>query len=533
MASMTTRREFLSTAGAAFAALSSAQLLPASASAAVPPPWSPNALKPRLAEAYRARIKAASAYLATRSAVPRFNADETNHPDYIGQFHKTLPHDADGRVERAAYESLVAACRAGTFDAFEVVPQAAGLLANPLGAVAFANEGWDSHHLAIDAASSIDGSVHGGDMAECYWLALTRDVPFDDYPYDPLVAHAVHDLRTVPGYEWVTPANVFRGRLPGDAVGPYVSQFLLLDIPYGPMVVPQQIRVPVAGNHWMTGYAEWLAVQNGGVAGTMAYDPTPRRMSSGAALAEFVHRDFTYQAFLNATLILLGMGAAVLDPANPYLASTRQRPFITFGGPMVLDLVTRVARDALMAAWFQKWLVNRKVRPEAYGGLVENTLNRGVWQHENPTLLASAAPGAVYSRFGTYLLPQAYPEGSPTHPSYPAGHATISGACVTVLKAFFDESYVLPDPKVASRDGLSLLDWAGAPLTVGGELNKLASNCTLARDTAGVHYRQDGVQGQRLGEQVAIALLREFRALSPEPFDGFSLTTFDGEKITV
>jgi len=48
-----------------------------------------------------------------------------------------------------------------------------------------------------------------------------------------------------------------------------------------------------------------------------------------------------------------------------------------------------------------------------------------------------------------------------------------------------------------------------------------------------VHYRQDGVQGQILGEQVGVALLREFRALYPEPFDGFRLTTFGSKVITV
>lgn len=530
---MSTRREFLSGTGAALAALSAPGLLPTTSLAALPPPWNPIEAKPRLAEAYGKRIHAASAYLASRPVKQRFNLDERNHPNYIGQFHKTLPHDARGLVAPAAYEALVAACRAGDFALLEDVPQASGKLANPLGAVAFANEGWDSHHLMVDAASSIDSAMHGAEMAECYWLALTRDVPFEDYTFDPLVLRAVNDLATLPGYEWVTPHNVFRGRLPGDSIGPYVSQFLLLDIPYGPMIVPQRICRPVPGNNWMTNYAEWLAVQNGGVAGSITHEATFRYIANGASLAEFVHGDFSYQAFLNAALILLPHGNGVLDTGNPYRESRRQAGFVTFGGPAILDLVTRAARDALMAVWFQKWQVHRKVRPEAYGGVVENTLNRGVWQHENATLLASAAPGAVYSRFGTYLLPMAYPEGSPTHPSYPAGHAAISGACSTVLKAFFDESFVIPGPKTAGRDGLALEDWSGAPLTVGAELNKLASNCSLARDTAGVHYRQDGVQGILLGEQVALALLREFRALYPEPFDGFRLTTFGGKAIVV
>jgi membrane-associated phospholipid phosphatase len=530
---MSTRREFLSGTGAALAALSAPGLLPSTALADRPAPWNPIEAKPRLAEAYRKRIRAASSYLASRPVKQRFNLDEINHPNYIGQFHKTLPHDADGLVSPAAYEAMAAACRAGDFALLESVPQASGKLANPLGAVAYANEGWDSHHLMVDAASSIDSPMHGAEMAECYWLALTRDVPFDDYPFDPLVQRAVDDLATLPGFEWVTPHNVFRGRLQGDAIGPYLSQFLLLDIPYGPMIVPQRICMPVPGNNWLTSYAEWLAVQNGGVAGSITHDPVFRHIANGASLAEFVHGDFSYQAFLNAALILLPYGAGVMDPGNPYRDSRRQAGFVTFGGPAILDLVVRAARDALMAVWFQKWQVHRKVRPEAYGGLVENTLNRGVLQHENATLLASAAPGAVYSRFGTYLLPMAYPEGSPTHPSYPAGHAAISGACATVLKAFFDESFVVPDPKIAGRGGFSLENWTGVPLTVGGELNKLASNCTLARDTAGVHYRQDGVQGLMLGEQVGLALLREFRALYPEPFDGFTLTTFDGKVITV
>jgi membrane-associated phospholipid phosphatase len=38
----------------------------------------------------------------------------------------------------------------------------------------------------------------------------------------------------------------------------------------------------------------------------------------------------------------------------------------------------------------------------------------------------------------TCLLPVAYAEGCPTHPSYPAAHAATAGACATVLKAFFN-----------------------------------------------------------------------------------------------
>ena len=115
----------------------------------------------------------------------------------------------------------------------------------------------------------------------------------------------------------------------------------------------------------------------------------------------------------------------------------------------------------------------------------------------------------LFSKNGSYLLPMAFPEGSPTHPSYGAGHATVAGACVTVLKAFFDESFVIPNPVEASRDGLSLQPYSGTPLTVGGELNKLASNVATGRNIAGVHWRSDAIESLKLGEEVAIRYLRE------------------------
>ena len=70
-------------------------------------------------------------------------------------------------------------------------------------------------------------------------------------------------------------------------------------------------------------------------------------------------------------------------------------------------------------------------------------------------------------------------------------------------------------------------------LTVGGELNKLASNIAICRNIAGVHYRSDYTASLRLGEQVAISILREQHSTFQENFAGFTFTTFDGEKITI
>lgn len=47
---------------------------------------------------------------------------------------------------------------------------------------------------------------------------------------------------------------------------------------------------------------------------------------------------------------------------------------MTFGGSHVLDLVARVANHAPKTAWYHKWLVHRRLRPEKAGGRIHNHL---------------------------------------------------------------------------------------------------------------------------------------------------------------
>jgi len=92
---------------------------------------------------------------------------------------------------------------------------------------------------------------------------------------------------------------------------------------------------------------------------------------------------------------------------------------------------------------------------------------------------------------------------------------------------------VIPDPVIASADGLSLIPYSGPALTVGGELNKLAANSGFGRDAAGLHWRSDIIEGLKLGEAVASGILTDLRATYNEDFPGFTLTTFDGTTITI
>ena len=240
-----------------------------------------------------------------------------------------------------------------------------------------------------------------------------------------------------------------------------------------------------------------------------------------------------YQAFLDAALILLTMRVP-FDSRNPYRNSVTQSGFGTFGGPHVLDLVARVASCALKACWYQKWIVHQRLRPEEFGARVHNTKTGAATYPIHQALLTSPALDIVAKRHNTYLLPQAYPEGAPMHPSYPAGHAAIAGACVTVLKALFHEPQVIVEPVVSSSTGLAIVPYSGYDrLTVGGELDKLAANISIGRNLAGIHYYSDGINGMKLGEEVALSVLRDMRECFNELFRGFSLTKFDGTTVTV
>jgi hypothetical protein len=176
------------------------------------------------------------------------------------------------------------------------------------------------------------------------------------------------------------------------------------------------------------------------------------------------------------------------------------------------------------------------LRPVAYGGLVHNKITGVANYPVHKDVLNSQAVGQIFNKHGSYLLPAAYPEGGPQHPSYAEGHGVIAGACVTALKAFFNEGFVIPNPMVASDDGQSLLPYTGSDagqITVGGELNKLANNVALGRDMAGVHWRSDAKQALLLGEKVTVNILVDQRLTYNEPFSGFTFTRFDGTPITV
>ena len=503
----------------------------------------PGAWSARQIAAFRIREAAAQAYLDQQQPAHRSNGDEARYPDKRASFAKTLPHNDAGEIDADAYAIFVSVLSSGDPDKFETIPRdrrAETELNDPQATYSFDLAGVDSGASSLDPPPTFASTLMASEMAEIYWLSLTRDVPFREYEKDAVVAAAVADMNafteplTSGTGERLTPATVFRGETPGDLIGPYLSQFLWVDIPYGIKTVEQRYIVPRRGQSFLTAFDEWLDCQRGArPRSKIEFDATPRFICSARELAEYVHRDFSFQAYMNAALIMLALGKDALSPTNPYRGSRTQFGDITLGSKNVLSLLAQAALLGQKGAYFHKWQVHRRLRPECFAGRIE-THAVGQRQYDiHADILQCDAVARVRSQQGTRLLPVAFAEGCPTHPSYPSAHACNAGACATILKAFFDADYVLPHPVEATPDGSTLDPWKGTDLTLGNEIDKLANNIALGRDAAGVHYRSDSIHGLFVGEQQALGLLRDYSRTYNEHFDGFVVRKFSGDRVKI
>ena len=540
------RRAFLKGLGAASVTLPIASVASGAHKGRMPDVLSGPAtlnFKTRRNQSFNNRVSAASDDHQVKPAPQVSNGDETTYPTGIANFTKGFPHNSFGEVDPGVYAAYLAAVQTGLRADFDALTMGGTQrLVDPQAGIAFDLETLDQSQSSIPPFDTLNSPGLAAQMIETYWQALTRDVSFEDYAPDSTIAAAVAELNGLSAFTGpkiggsVTPQSVFRGFTPGDLIGPYVSQFFLQPFVMGamPFVGYMTTLPPDFG----TDAGSWLNIQNGAPSPLAPSNPDPqlRFLRTARDLAEYVHNDVLYQEYLMAALMLLQMKAP-LNSGNPYPATLKSETgFITFGFPMVEVLVAEVISRAIKNAWFQKWFVHRMARPEETAGLVHFTITGQKTYPLDSSVLNSKAAAAVFSRNGNYFVPMSYPEGCPLHPSYPSGHATAAGAAATVLKWFFDETFVIPHPLVPTPDGLSVMPYTGADagqLTVGGELNKLASNVGFGRIDAGIHWRQDIVQGMLLGERVAISLLTDQGHLYNENYQGFTFTKFDGTKITV
>ncbi len=536
------RRRFLGTIGAGAAVVASGASLTgcggADAAGGVPQ----LGLAARRAAAREVRRACADLQFQTGIANQAANTDEINRPDGAFNYSKGLPHDALGRPNAAAWGQFSTALANEDLAGLEAVPYGGpNKMHSPQAGVSYDLLGTDSHQLSMPPAPGFQSAQQAGEMVELYWMALLREVHFSDWGTNVDVASACAELTAMTDFRGpkvagtVTPATVFRTAMPGDLTGPWLSQFLLRPFQFGSIRITNKQKTTTAGPNFMTDFASWLAVQNGQVGpGTLVLDATERYIRNFRDLAYYVRQDALYQAYLFAAFQVAQSGAALKPGMNPYSASSNQTGFVNFAMPHVLSMVADVALRSLKAVWYQKWFVHRRIRPEEFGGRVEvqQTAQDNFGIHAD--VMNSVGRQRVQLANGTSLLPMAYPEGCPPHPSYGAGHNVVAGACITILKAFFNESHVLPQSWIPSADGTALDAYVGpgaGALTVGGELDKLASNIAQGRNCAGVHWRSEAIESFMLGQEVALSCLREQRLTLTESFT-INFVGFDGVPVS-
>lgn len=433
-------------------------------------------------------------------------------------------------------------------------------LDGPAGAFALPLIGADAQTFAAPAAFEIDSLDYALELIELYWASLLRDVPFGEYRINA-TANAAADgltkLRTklnghysgpVEASGTVTTHLLFRGGprqignkiyFEGEDIGPYVSQLCVQPTQFGAQPIDQKTLIYVAGLDYLVDLQSWFDVQNGKVSAVNVAESSRRYMRNGRALATYTHLAEVAQAYFVACLVLRSLGMRA-NPTNPYAAYKNQKPVGTFGAPDIAATLGAVAKAALKVAWHQKWIVHLRPRPEAGAGLVHLVLTKPAGSPlpqapVNEVVLDSAA--LYFSSFvheKNHFLSQAYPEGSPTHPSYPAGHGTIAGACITVLKFFFDGDDIFPHPVMPSVDGLALEPYTGPEnLTINGELHKLAHNMSFGHGIhAGINWRSDTDQSIILGEQVALRFLQD-QVFSYGEKVKVTITLLNGDKFTI
>ncbi len=504
------------------------------------------------------------------------NGDSQRFTDFSGSWSKCLKHDYLGIVNRSSWLSLVHALQTERWEDFENIqvgnpggPGFTGTLNGPMGALAFDLEGLDPFATVIPPAPSVTSAQTAAEEVEHYWAALMRDVHFTDYPTSSLAAQACADLNNMSYIQSannifphpVTSQNLFCGQIvPGDGSvqGPYISQFMIQPTFMGAQPMSQQchrfLSVSEGGADYLTDPVEYQSVESGFPPSfSLRFDPVFRYTRMGRDLNAYTHVDALHQAYFVACLVLAELATPV-NPGNPYNASLTQHGFGTLGtvagGPVdAKGTVPEMATRALKASWFHKWVVNLRQRPEEVGALLHARLTN---QHPMPQaaaalhhdLLNSAVLPIIHGQYGTYLLPQAFPEGAPAHPCYPTGHGTVGGACITAIKFFFDCSQPIrplllaagSDVMVPSPDGLSLVPYTGADrdsLTINGELSKLAWNISAGHGIhAGIHFRSSTYYSILLGEQVAISVLKDRANSYKEPFT-IHITKFDGTTATI
>lgn len=456
---------------------------------------------------------------------------------YVNIYSKGLPHDEEGFVNKDEMMKLIIALEEKDSQKLSKINLGGKLkLVNPSAAWSSDIIGACNSTYRYSRLPGLSSDFIASEMSELYCMSLARDIPFSQYSDSSIIEDCCGYLNKLKKYPQVdgkvTPYNIFRGPMYGDLQGPYISQFLYRDLKMGGFMQKQKYTTDLEGYDFMKTWETAISAQNGNI--LESAPPTrsnPRYLITGRDLACYVHNKGLFQIFYDVCTLLIDLKVPMNVQITKLLNDNpTENMFINFGLPDILSTLTIIGRNALLAAWYVKWN-SLFLRPEALSIEVERVYrnNQNIYRI-SPELLRNPVLESIRSKNGNVLLSQAYPEGSPLHPSFPSGNSSIAGACGTTLKFFFDTRHEI-DVYEPDKTGHQLVQ-TGLKTTIGDEINKLVSNISIGSNWAGFNYHMSAISGIKRGQKVAISCLHDLIHRYPTDIN-ISLQSFNNKTVTI
>jgi hypothetical protein len=260
----------------------------------------------------------------------------------LGSFHKSLHHNDYGEVIEDDFKKLVAASEGNA--QFSSVPkgqtptdETTAPLINPQAGLAKDRLTKRPDTFEMPPAPTVLSVTTAAEMTELYWMSLLRDVSFDklemaagdaaaeiNEKFGLAVADDNDAGHLKPGIDVpgnadslapITPQNVFRLGLPGEEVGPLLSQFFIRRISYGTQTIDQRQRPYKKELNFLTKFASWLHAQNSGngddhvdyrksnEAKPEYFEAADRYISTPRDIARFVNKDALHQGLFQRRIV--------------------------------------------------------------------------------------------------------------------------------------------------------------------------------------------------------------------------------------
>ena len=300
----------------------------------------------------------------------------------------------------------------------------------------------------------IEGDLTAAGMVQLYWMALLRDVPFIEWNASQMVC-------------------VARKELNGMGLDLFYPEFQDHPFPHDSITLP----VPQSERMWggIRCYANDYGLDTSSVdemaEGSLSGREWPmlveEQCSTFRHTAMLVHSDHPIQFGIEFMLWLLQQGATFKDGAG-----------LVDGISMAERLIGMAHNEALEHAFANKWHY-RHMRPSALAANYESGTIK------MPDVAAnSIAVELTRKKQGNVYLSQCYPEGEPPHPAYPAGHS----ACTAAIRVA---------QHVLEADG-DMIEKA---------VKEGSHTVSISRSWAGVHHYYDNIEGIRLGQYIADAVV--------------------------